>query len=116
MKEVEWGGGGGRSMEVMEEWTPALGDEEHCGQVDHDVGGHHTQPHEQLVLGVLQPPAGVQGCPAGINETGHVAQGQAVVGREGRVVEAPVQQVVVRGPLVPLLQGQAGGHLHPVPG
>ena len=87
---------------------PSLpGEHEGGWNVDEDVGRHHGEPHQQLVVAGLGAAAGVQLHPAAVDSCSCPAHQPAVVGGEGRVVQAPVLQVVISRVVVPVLQQPA---------
>ena len=87
---------------------PSLpGEHEGGWNVDEDVRRHHGEPHQQLVVAGLGAAAGVQLHPAAVDSCSCPAHQPAVVGGEGRVVQAPVLQVVISRVVVPVLQQPA---------
>ena len=80
------------------------------GYVDEVLGHEHGGAHEDLEGGIVQAARDVELEPGRVDEGADAAAQPAVVGRQGRVVEAPPLQVME----VPLRDGQPGCDLHPV--
>ena len=78
-----------------------IGKEPNCRQKDQQIWNQHRIPHHGLVTGILDPPWPVQGHVVWVDGLGHPSHQQTVVGRQGRVVQTPVLEVVVAGVVIP---------------
>ena len=68
---------------------------------DYHVHSQHRVAHEQLVLCALKPPRALEGHPIGVDAVSNGAGKSAVVGRQRRIVQAPVVEVVERAVDIP---------------